>query len=291
MLSFINCQAFLHCLIVYDCNLQFGFRESHSTSHALLSLTETIKKSVDNGKSGCGIFLDLQKTFDTVNHKILQKLEHYGIRGKALDWFRSYLSGRSQYVVVNGHSSEILPITCGIPQGSVLGPLIFLIYVNDLPYVSKILKFYLFADDTSMYYDSENLITLQKTVNRELRKVRKWLEANRLSLNIAKINYVIFHSPAKRIDEFIQIKLGRKPIKHVHHIKYLGVLVDSTLSWKPHVTELSKKLAKSVGIFFKIRHYVTLETLKFLYYSLFQSLFCSKINLHTVHPCSPNFRY
>ena len=96
--------------------LQFGFRESCSTSHALLSLTETIKKSIDNGKFGCGVFLDLQKTFDTVNHKILlQKLEHYGIRGKVLDWFRSYLSSRSQYVVVHGHSSEILPITCGVP--------------------------------------------------------------------------------------------------------------------------------------------------------------------------------
>ena len=179
--------------------LQFGFRESYSTSHALLSLTETIKKSIDDGKFGCGIFLDLQKAFDTVNRKILlQKLEHYGIRGKILDWFRSYLSGQSQYVIVNGHSSEILHITCGAPQGSVLGLLLFQNYVNDLPYVSKILKFYLFADDTSIYYDSENLITLQKTVNRELRKVRKWLEANRLSLNIAKTNYVIFHSPVKR---------------------------------------------------------------------------------------------
>ena len=138
-----------------------------------------------------------------------------------------------------------------------------------MPYVSKILKFYLFADDTSIYYDSENLITLQRTGNRELRKVRKWLEANRLSLNIAKTNYVIFHSPTKRIDGFIQIKLGRKPIKRVHHTKYIGVLVDSTISWKPHVTELSKKLAKSVGNFFKIRHYVTLETLQPLYCSLF----------------------
>ena len=103
---------------------------------------------------------------------------------------------------MNSHSSEILPITCGVPQSSVLDPLLFLIYVNDLSYVSKVLTFYLFADDTSIYFDSDNLITLQKIVNRELRKVRKWLEANRLSLNINKTNYVIFHSSAKKVSEF-----------------------------------------------------------------------------------------
>ena len=151
--------------------LQFGFREKHSTSHALLSLTESIKQFIDSGKVECGIFLDLQKVFDTVNHKILlDKLEHYGIRGNALKWFQSYLSGRTQYVTVNGHVSDPLPITCGVPQGSVLGPL-FLIYVNDLPNVSKIMQFYLFADDTSIYFDSDNLFNLQKIVNRELKKV------------------------------------------------------------------------------------------------------------------------
>ena len=252
--------------------LQFGFREKHSTTHALLSLTESIKHSIDNGKFGCGIFLDLQKAFDTVNHDILiKKLEHYGIRGNVLDWFRSYLQGRFQYVSVNGHSSDLLPISCGVAQGSVLGPLLFLIYVNDLPNISKVLQFYLFADDTSIYFESDNLLTLQKVVNRELRKVRKWLEANRLSLNISKTNYVIFHSKVRKIDEFIRIKIGSKTIKHENYVKYLGILVDSALTWKPHITQLSKKLSRSVGIFFKIRHYVTPETLKLLYYSLFHS--------------------
>ena len=105
--------------------------------------------------------------------------------------------------------------------------------------------------DTSIYYDSDNLINLQQVVNRELRKVRKWLDANRLSLNISKTNYVIFHSPSRRINEFIRIKLGSKTLTRVDYIKYLGVLVDSTLSWKPHITELSKKLARTTGIFFK----------------------------------------
>ena len=132
--------------------LQFGFREKHSTSHVLLCLTETIKHSIDNGRIGCGVFLDLQKAFDTVDHGILlQKLERYGIRGNVLSWFQSYLTRRSQYVSVNGNVSTTLPIVCGVPQGSLFGPLLFLIYVNDLASVSNVLKFYLFADHTSIY--------------------------------------------------------------------------------------------------------------------------------------------
>ena len=112
-----------------------------------------------------------------------------------------------------GHIPDHLPITCGVPRGSVLGPLLFFNYVNDLPNVSKVMQFYHFADDTSVYYDSDNLINLQKIVNRELKKIKKWLDANRLALYISKTNYVIFHSPSKMIDQFIRIKLGSKSIE------------------------------------------------------------------------------
>ena len=156
-----------------------------------------------------------------------------------MHWFESYIKGRSQYITVNGHSSEILTITCGVPQGSVHGPLCF-IYVIDLPYVSKVLTFCLFADDTSIYFHSDNLITLQKIVNRELHKVRKWLEANRLSLNISKTNYVIFHLSARKVSEFVRIKLGSKIINQVDYVKYLDIFIDATLTWKHHITELSK---------------------------------------------------
>ena len=170
---------------------QFGFKKNNSTVHALIQISEMIKASIDTGKFGCGIFIDLRKAFDTVNHEILlNKLEHYGIRDSMLKWFQSYLIDRKQ---INGQSSELLLNNCGVPQGSVFGPLLFLIYINDLPNISKILNFYLFADDTNIYYESDSLNELERTVNKELDKLYLWLNVNRLSLNIEKTNFLIFH--------------------------------------------------------------------------------------------------
>ena len=150
---------------------QFGFRENHSTELAAITITEEMKRSIDDGNFACGIFLDLKKAFDTVNHAtLIRKLEHYGIRGVILEWFKSHLTNRKQFVCVNGHCSEIFNITCGVPQGSVLGPLLFLLYINELPNISKKLKFYLFADDTNLLFSSSDLDYLQTLVNKELKK-------------------------------------------------------------------------------------------------------------------------
>ena len=150
---------------------QFGFRKNNSTIDALIKITDKIRESVDKGKYGCGIFIDLRKAFDTVNHNILLlKMEHYGVRGPSLQWFRSYLSERKQYVYINGECSELKQISCGVPQGSVLGPLLFLIYINDLPNISKKLDLYLFADDTNIYYEDKSLENLEIRANKELKK-------------------------------------------------------------------------------------------------------------------------
>ena len=192
-----------------------------------------VKETIDNGKVGCGIFIDLRKAFDTVNHEILLiKLEHYGIGGNMLNWFQSYLSNRKQYVSIDRHSSELLEINCGLPQGSVLGPLLFLIYENDLPNISTVLNFYLFADDTNIYYESASLQDLEKTINKELNKLYLWLNVNRLSLNVDKTNYIIFHPYNKPVKHHITIKINKKATNEKEYIKYLGVLIDSSLSWK-----------------------------------------------------------
>ena len=158
------------------------------------------QKAIDDRNYSCGIFLDFSKAFDTINHNILiRKLQHYGVRGLALDWFISYLSNRNQVVTVNGVQSELLSVSCGSPQGSVLGPILFLLYINDFHKSSKLFDFHLFADDANLFYENKNISVLETTVNAELNRVYDWLCANMLSLNIQKSNYVIFHPPQRNI--------------------------------------------------------------------------------------------
>ncbi len=168
--------------------------------YELVTLTENIKLTLVNNRLGCRIFIDLQKAFDTVNHGILlKKLEHYGIRDTALAWFESYLNNCRQLVSINGYSSLLRDITCGVPQGSVLGPLLFLIYSNDLPNATSVLSFFLFADDTNIYLEADVLDGLIRSINKELCKVKSWLDCNKLAINIDKTNFVLFHSPRKKL--------------------------------------------------------------------------------------------
>ena len=169
--------------IIYD--NQFGFRKKCSTYMALMILMDKITKSLENGEFIIGVFLDFSKAFDTVNHDVLlQKLHHYGIRGSALKWFQSYLSDRQQYITYNGEESSKKAINCGVPQGSILGPLLLIIYINDLSNVCQHMMSLLFADDTNLFQSGKDVIQLQQEVEADLNRISEWLKINKLSLNI-----------------------------------------------------------------------------------------------------------
>ena len=183
--------------LIYD--RQFGFRSKHSTNHALINLTEDIKSYMDRGYIAAGVLIDLQKVFDTVNHQILcDKLAYYGFRGKSLNLIKSFLNNIKQFVSINGFESSKLNITCGVPQGSTLGPLLFLIYLNDLRFCLNKSSSNHFADDTCLIYASKKVKTLEIDLNTDLKATSEWLKANRLSLNIKKSQLIIFHSKSKK---------------------------------------------------------------------------------------------
>ena len=258
----------------YQCiySLQFGFRKKHSTNHALIDITETIRQAIDNKNFACGIFVDLQKAFDTVNHDILiAKLDHYGIRGTANDWFESYLKNRTQFVsIFLGYESLTKPINHGVPQGSVLGPLLFLIYINDLHCAIKSSKVYHFADDTNFLNIGNSPKQMEKLVNADLKILYYWLLANKITLNCDKTEIIFFHKPGEKVPE-MKIKMNGHRIYPSKNIKYLGIYLDETLNGGFHCETLMKKLKRANGMLCKARHYITTNDLKTLYFAIFSS--------------------
>ena len=209
-----------------------------------MCFSDYILQEIDKGNLCCGFFMDLSKAFDTIDHHILlQKLYLYGIRGLPLQWFHSYLSNRKQYVVVDGVESRQLDVNLGVPQGSVLGPLLFLIYVNDIVNSSNLLKFSLFADDTVVLYSHKNVTTLVSTINQELQMLNDWFKCNKLFLNFKKTKYVLFHSKRKRIPPNIQ-RIENNVIERTESINFLGILIHESLDWKHHIANISSKLSK-----------------------------------------------
>ena len=206
---------------------QYGFRTGHTTDMALINIQDLITKAIDTSTFSIGIFLDLAKAFDTVDHRILlKKLEYYGIRGTPLLWFKNYLDSRFQQVRCNGALSSLKPIRCGVPQGSNLGPLLFLIYINDLPSSSSVLKFILFADDTNAFCSHKSLTELKQIINTELVLLAEWFKTNRLSLNVKKTSYITFHSPNKTIlDPGNKLFIEGIAIEQVSSTKFLGIYI------------------------------------------------------------------
>ena len=251
-------------------SLQFGFRAQYSTTHALIHMTETIRAALDSGKVTCGIFVDFAKAFDTVNHEILlSKLDHYGFRGIINDWFRSYLTGRQQKVVINGFESKNKIMNHGVPQGSVLGPILFLIYINDLHRCIKYSSTYHFADDTNLLHISNDYKSLQSKVNYDLFSLHKWLTANKISLNDGKTELIYFRKRGPPPN--LRIKLHGKVLIPTKTVKYLGVYLDEFLSGEAHCQELVKKLNRGNGMLAKARHYVPQFHLINIYHAIFAS--------------------
>lgn len=244
---------------------QFGFRKNHSTFMALITLMDKLRNSLDEGNFAIGIFLDFQKAFDTVNHDILlKKLSNYGIRGIVLEWFHSYLSERTQIVTYNGVKSDCKYISCGVPQGSILGPLLFLVYINDLPSVSNLFLPILFADDTNLFCSGKNLDTLVYKINCELPKIHHWVMANKLSLNVDKTNFMLF-APQKAHRACSNIFIDGHVIQEVDHTKFLGVIIDNKLNWSRHIDYIANKISKGIGIILKARKVFDRDTLLSLY--------------------------
>ena len=252
---------------------QYGFRKKYSTKLSVVNLSNALLKSIDEGKLTIGVFIDFQKAFDTINHDILiSKLSHYGIRGIALQWFADYLSNRFQFVKYRETMSQYFKTSCGVPQGSVLGPTLFLIYINDLPNSTKIFNFRLFADDSNLFHTFK---TGQKDidmneVNTDLNKVQQWCYANKVTINLSKSNYMIIKGKRRSVQVKGALEISGSKLLEVDKASFVGLQIDKHLTWIEHIKMVNRNIRSKVGILFRIRHYVPQNILVLLYKALIQ---------------------
>ena len=268
---------------------QYGFRKKHSTELAAIELTDKIFNHLDNKKTPLAIFIDLSKAFDTIDHQILlDKLKYYGIKGTALNWFTSYLSERTQYVQYKDQSSSKSQITTGVPQGSILGPLLFIIYVNDIKNISKKFKLIIYADDTTLIepictFENQTdptLKNLEDSINSELGNIVEWLALNKLSLNAKKTKMMVFHYKQKNVRSIIpKLKINGIEIERVNEFNFLGVTIDENMSWKAHTQKVANKIAQVIGTLKRLKHFLPRHILKTLYCSLILPHLCYGIIL------------
>ena len=255
---------------------QFGFRKYHSTSHAVNYSIKIIDESTRKKNHVLGIFIDLSKAFDTIDHKtLLGKLDrYYGIRGNANSLIKSYLSNRTQYTEVCGEKSESLVIKYGVPQGSVLGPLLFLLYINDIANSSNLGTFVLFADDTNIFVEGTTIEETYEKGNKLLAAIKKYMTLNKLHINMSKCCYIHFKPHAYKYqaeNDMPGLYIDSFPVKKTRSTKFLGVIIDEDLSWQPHITALRRKLNYAAATLNRIKDSVPSHLHKDLYYTLFES--------------------
>ena len=257
------------------CKSQYGFRKKHSTDHAILELADRILLEMDKGNTPIAIFLDLSKAFDTLDHTILlQKLKYYGISETSLKWFQSYITNRKQYVQFQNVKSNLATISTGVPQGSIIGPLLFIIYINDLSNATSFFNPMIYADDTCLINSLQcyKAVSDSHMINDELNNIYLWLSVNELSLNVNKTKYILFSTTKKKrkLDP-PAISINGSKIEKVHEFNFLGVTFDQHMTWASHIHKVSCKLSRNAGIISKLKYTLPCYTLKTLYDSLIQS--------------------
>lgn len=252
---------------------QYGFRQACSTATAITELVDFVLQEIDSKKIVGALFIDLKKAFDTLNHDILlKKLYAYGIRGIVFDLFKNYLTNRRQYVCLNGYKSAIGEVNNGVPQGSNIGPLLFLVYINDLGNLPLKGVPRLFADDTALFYPSNNPQTVIDHMNSDLQKLKSYFSNNLLSLNIKKTKYMIFRSSRKILPEHLDPKLDGDSIEKVDSFKYLGIFLDSKFSWEVQISHIERKISSLCGILSRVQGFVPRHVSMKFYYAHIHSL-------------------
>ena len=259
---------------------QYGFREAHSCEHAIGKVINGIVKSLENKEASACVLLDLSKAFDTIEHTImLEKLSLYGIHGNALAWFKSYLSGRMLRVKcrtvgsTSNHTSDEYSVEYGTPQGSCLGPLIFLIFVNDLHLHLHDAECVQFADDTTLLFKHKNIRYLQFCIESELKWIQDWFNANKLTLNVSKCSYLLFNASNKQCST-LNLTLNDIDIPRVRFAKLLGTWIDDKLTWDTHVKKLMVKLRCGIGMLQRSQNLLSIKARKLLYYGQIHSNLC-----------------
>lgn len=266
---------------------QFGFVEGKSTEDAIYDVTKTIYKSIENNKKLIAIFLDLAKAFDTVSHnKLLHRLELYGVRGVANNLLTSYLQGRNQCVKINKTLSNFEVVTCGIPQGTVLGPILFNVYLNELLHLNTFAKITAYADDTVLLIEGDSWETTANRTVKELSKIFQWLSENLLSVNIKKTKFMCFSIYDRDLPNIQTLKIHNftcipenksscncnTKLHSVENIKYLGITLDQNLKWNKHIEILNNNIRKLVWKFYQLRQIMPFNILKTLYHALAESI-------------------
>ncbi len=261
------------------CQNQSGFREFYSTVTCLLKNSDDWYSGLDTGHQVGLVFIDLKKAFDTVDHKLLcKKLKHYGVSDRELSWFESYLTDRKQYCRVGSVDSSIGKIEIGVPQGSCLGPLLFLVYINDLPFGVQNSTVSMYADDTSLYIQSKDITQLNEALNEDLESLDNWLKGNKLSLNVIKTQSMLMctrprlQALVNNGDE-LSLKIKNEPLDVVQSVKYLGVQVDRHLDWSDHTKAVTAKVSRAIGFLKYARPFIPFKTLKALYTSIVEPHF------------------